>query len=123
MKAPGAQFWMGTDNLGRDVYSRVVYGASVSVMVGFGAVLLANVLAALIGITSGYFGGAYDLCVQRVGVASQSFPFLVVILSMIAVLRPRISNLAPPLAALGPAPRSPPPPPPPLHLTHHTSLP
>src|SRR5512145_2877774 len=46
MKAPGAQFWMGTDNLGRDVYSRVVYGAAVSVTVGFGAVLLANVLAA-----------------------------------------------------------------------------
>ena len=46
MKAPGAQFWMGTDNLGRDVYSRVVYGARVSVTVGFGAVLLANVLAA-----------------------------------------------------------------------------
>src|SRR5260370_1171422 len=84
MKAPGAQFWMGTDNLGRDVYSRVVYGASVSVTVGFGAVLLANVLAALIGITSAYFGGAYDICVQRVVDAWQSFPFLVVILSMMA---------------------------------------
>ena len=65
---------MGTDNLGRDVYSRVVYGARVSITVGFGAVLLANVLAALIGITSGYFGGAYDICVQRVVDAWQSFP-------------------------------------------------
>ena len=53
MKAPGAQFWMGTDNLGRDIFSRVVYGARVSVSVGFGAVLLANFLAASIGITSG----------------------------------------------------------------------
>src|SRR5262245_30794730 len=53
MKPPSAQFLMGTDNLGRDVFSRVVYGARVSVSVGFGAVLIANCLAALIGITSG----------------------------------------------------------------------
>ena len=60
MKAPGAQFWMGTDNLGRDMFSRVVYGARVSVTVGFCAVLIANVLAAIVGITSGYLGGKYD---------------------------------------------------------------
>jgi peptide/nickel transport system permease protein len=103
MKAPGAQFWMGTDNLGRDVFSRVVYGASVSVTVGFGAVLLANVLAALIGVTSGYFGGAYDICVQRVVDAWQSFPFLVVILSMMAVLGPGMLNLILALGVLGAA--------------------
>jgi peptide/nickel transport system permease protein len=103
MKAPGVQFWMGTDNLGRDVYSRVVYGAAVSVTVGFGAVLLANVLATLIGITSGYFGGAYDICVQRVVDAWQSFPFLVVILSMMAVLGPGLLNLVLALGVLGAA--------------------
>jgi peptide/nickel transport system permease protein len=103
MKAPGAQFWMGTDNLGRDVFSRVVYGASVSVTVGFGAVLLANLLAGLVGITSGYFGGAYDICVQRVVDAWQSFPFLVVILSMMAVLGPGMLNLVLALGVLGAA--------------------
>jgi len=103
MKAPGTQFWMGTDNLGRDVFSRVVYGASVSVTVGFGAVLLANVLAALVGVTSGYFGGAYDICVQRVVDAWQSFPFLVVILSMMAVLGPGMLNLILALGVLGAA--------------------
>jgi len=103
MKAPGAQFWMGTDNLGRDVFSRVVYGAGVSVTVGFGAVLLANVLATIIGITSGYFGGAYDICVQRVVDAWQSFPFLVVILSMMAVLGPGLLNLVLALGVLGAA--------------------
>jgi len=103
MKAPGAQFWMGTDNLGRDVYSRVVYGAAVSVTVGFGAVLLANVLATVIGITSGYFGGAYDICVQRVVDAWQSFPFLVVILSLMAVLGPGMLNLILALGVLGAA--------------------
>ena len=103
MKAPGTQFWFGTDNLGRDVYSRVVYGAAVSVTVGFGAVLLANILATVIGITSGYFGGAYDICVQRVVDAWQSFPFLVVILSLMAVLGPGLLNLVLALGVLGAA--------------------
>ncbi|HZV96822.1 MAG TPA: ABC transporter permease [Candidatus Nitrosocosmicus sp.] len=103
MKAPGAQFWMGTDNLGRDIFSRVVYGARVSVSVGFGAVLLANFLAATIGITSGYFGGKYDICVQRVVDAWQSFPFLIVILSIMAVLGPGLLNVILALGTLGAA--------------------
>ena len=103
MKAPGAQFWMGTDNLGRDIFSRVVYGARVSVTVGFGAVLLANFLATTIGITSGYFGGKYDICVQRVVDAWQSFPFLVVILSIMAVLGPGLMNVILALGVLGAA--------------------
>jgi peptide/nickel transport system permease protein len=103
MKPPGAQFWMGTDNLGRDVFSRVVYGARISVTVGFGAVLLSNFLAALIGISSGYFGGKYDICVQRVVDAWQSFPFLVVILSIMAVLGPGLLNVIIALGVLGAA--------------------
>jgi peptide/nickel transport system permease protein len=103
MKAPGAQFWMGTDNLGRDIFSRVVFGARVSVTVGFGAVLLGNFLATVIGITSGYFGGKYDICVQRVVDAWQSFPFLVVILSIMAVLGPGMLNVILALGVLGAA--------------------
>ena len=103
MKAPGAQFWMGTDNLGRDMWSRVVYGARVSVTVGFGAVLIANALGVAIGITSGYFGGKYDICVQRVVDAWQSFPFLVVILSIMAVLGPGLLNVVLALGMIGAA--------------------
>ena len=103
MKSPSAQFLMGTDNLGRDVFSRVVYGARISVTVGFGAVLLANVLAATVGITSGYFGGKYDIAVQRVVDAWQSFPFLVVILSIMAVLGPGLLNVILALGVLGAA--------------------
>jgi peptide/nickel transport system permease protein len=94
---------MGTDNLSRDIWSRVVYGARVSVTVGFGAVLLANLLATIIGVTSGYFGGKYDLAVQRVVDAWQSFPFLVVILSLMAVLGPGMLNVILALGALGAA--------------------
>jgi peptide/nickel transport system permease protein len=103
MKPPSAQFWMGTDNLGRDIWSRVVYGARISVTVGFGAVLIANVLAAGIGVTSGYLGGKYDLCVQRVVDSWQSFPFLVVILSIMAVLGPGLINIILALGVIGAA--------------------
>src|SRR3990167_3343779 len=103
MKPPGAQFWMGTDNLSRDIWSRVVYGARVSITVGFGAVLLGNALATALGVTSGYFGGKYDMAVQRVVDAWQSFPFLVVILSLMAVLGPGMLNVILALGILGAA--------------------
>jgi peptide/nickel transport system permease protein len=103
MKPPGVAYWMGTDNLGRDIFSRVVYGARVSVTVGFGAVLLATLLAATIGITSGYFGGAYDIAVQRVVDAWQSFPALVIVLSLMAVLGPGLLNVIFALGVIGAA--------------------
>ena len=103
MKPPSLAFWMGTDNLGRDIFSRVVYGARVSVTVGFGAVLVATVLAATVGITSGYFGGAYDIVVQRVVDAWQSFPALVIVLSVMAVLGPGTLNVILALGVIGAA--------------------
>jgi peptide/nickel transport system permease protein len=106
MKPPSAAFWMGTDNLGRDIFSRVVYGARISIAVGFGAVLLSNALGALIGITSGYFGGKYDMIVQRFVDAWQAFPGLIVILSMMAVLGAGLFNVILALGVLGSAPVS-----------------
>jgi peptide/nickel transport system permease protein len=103
LQPPGAQYWMGTDNLGRDMWSRVVYGARISITVGFGAVLIGQTLATCIGITSGYFGGKYDLCVQRLVDAWQSFPFLVVILSIMAVLGPGLLNVTAALGVVGAA--------------------
>ena len=79
-KPPSAQFWMGTDNLSRDVWSRVVYGARISVTVGFATVALATLMATAVGVSSAYLGGVYDIVVQRVVDAWMSFPALVVIL-------------------------------------------
>lgn len=93
LRPPGGEFWLGTDNLGRDLFSRIVYGARVSAIVGFAAVLLAISLATLVGVTSAYFGGKYDIAVQRVVDAWQSFPYLVIILSFLAVLGPGVLNL------------------------------
>jgi peptide/nickel transport system permease protein len=103
MKPPSAQFWMGTDNLSRDIWSRVVYGARISVTVGFATVALATLMATAVGVSSAYLGGAYDILVQRVVDAWISFPALVVILSLIAALGPGIANLVLALSILGAA--------------------
>jgi peptide/nickel transport system permease protein len=103
MKPPSARFWMGTDNLGRDVWSRVVYGARISVTVGFATVGLATLLASAIGVSSAYLGGAYDVVAQRVVDAWMSFPALVIVLSLLAVLGPGLLNLILALSLLGAA--------------------
>ena len=103
MKPPGGQFWMGTDNLSRDIWSRVVYGARISITVGFATVALATLMATAVGISSAYFGGAYDIVVQRVVDAWISFPALVVILSLMAALGPGLVNLVVALSILGAA--------------------
>jgi peptide/nickel transport system permease protein len=93
LKPPGREFLFGTDNVSRDIFSRIVYGARVSVTVGFVTVLLGNMVAAAIGITSGYFRGRYDILVQRLVDAWQSFPYLIIILSLLAVLGPGMLNV------------------------------
>jgi peptide/nickel transport system permease protein len=103
MKAPSLQFWMGTDNLGRDIWSRVVFGARISVTVGFATVALATLLATAIGVSSAYLGGAYDITVQRIVDAWMSFPALVIVLSMLAALGPGLLNLILALSVLGAA--------------------
>jgi peptide/nickel transport system permease protein len=103
MKPPGAQFWMGTDNLGRDVWSRVVYGARISVTVGFATVALGTLLAVVIGVSSAYVGGTYDILIQRVIDAWISFPALVIILSLLAALGPGLLNLILALSIIGAA--------------------
>jgi len=103
MKPPSARFWMGTDNIGRDMWSRVVYGARISVTVGFATVALTTVFATIIGVSSAYLGGAYDIVVQRVVDAWMSFPALVIILSMLAALGPGLLNLILALSILGAA--------------------
>ena len=65
MKPPSAQFWMGTDNLSRDMWSRVVYGARVSVTVGFVTIALSTLVALAIGVSSAYIGGVYDMVVTN----------------------------------------------------------
>ena len=100
MQSPSMTYWLGTDNLSRDMWSRIVYGARVSITVGFATVGLAVLLATTVGVSSGYFGGAYDLIVQRIVDAWLSFPYLVIVLSVMAVLGPGLFNVVISLAII-----------------------
>jgi peptide/nickel transport system permease protein len=106
MTPPSAAHWLGTDNLSRDMWSRIVYGARVSVTVGFATIALAIVVATAIGVSSAYFGGPWDLAVQRVVDAWLSFPYLVIILSVMAVLGPGPLNLIVSIAIIATATNS-----------------
>ena len=94
---PSAQFWFGTDNLGRDVFSRVIYGARVSVIVGLAASSLGTAISLFIGLVSGYIGGNFDIVVQRFVDAVMSLPGLVVIIILVTVLG---SGMVPVILAL-----------------------
>lgn len=93
LKPPSATYILGTDNLGRDIFSRIVYGARISMIVSLSSVIIGIVLATVVGTTSGYFGGAFDILVQRVVDAWQAFPGLIVLLSIMAVVGSGIVNL------------------------------
>ena len=90
---PGAAHWLGTDNLGRDIYSRIVHGARVSLIVGLASTLLGSALGGVIGLLSGYAGGRVDLVTQRVLDILQGLPLLVLALVMSAALGPSITNV------------------------------
>jgi peptide/nickel transport system permease protein len=85
---------LGTDNLGRDIYSRLVHGARVSLIVGVASTLLGSVLGGVIGLLSGYAGGRVDLMTQRVLDILQGLPLLVLALVMSAALGPSLTNVA-----------------------------
>ncbi len=90
---PGSDHWLGSDHLGRDVYSRIVHGARVSLIVGLASTVLGSVLGGLIGLLSGYIGGHTDLVTQRVMDILQGLPLLVLALVMSAALGPSIPNV------------------------------
>ena len=92
LASPGAEFWLGTDNLGRDLYSRVVHGARISLVVGLTSTLLGAVVGGLIGLISGYVGGKTDLIAQRLMDIMQALPILVLALVLAAALGPSLTN-------------------------------
>jgi peptide/nickel transport system permease protein len=85
--------WLGTDQLGRDLLTRLIYGARISLYVGFGAVVLGSVIATVLGILSAYFGGRVDLLLQRAVDAWMAFPPLLLLMSIMSLVGPSVGNI------------------------------
>ncbi|GEO13180.1 ABC transporter permease [Microvirga aerophila] len=91
-KAPSALFWFGTDELGRDMFSRMVWGARASLMAGIVSVAIAVVLGVPFGLIAGYFGGWTDAVISRATEAMLAIPFLILAIALAAFLGPSLTN-------------------------------
>ena len=87
LKGPSAKHWFGTDNLGRDVFSRVIIGARVIVFVALGATIVATILGTIMGMAAGYFKGMVDEVLMRIADVLMSMPTVVFALLIIATVK------------------------------------
>lgn len=88
---PSGQFWLGTDQLGRDVLVRLAYGARISLLVGVFASVLASTIAVIIGMTAGYHGGLTDIALSRLMDLVMSVPFLLCALALVSAFGPSLT--------------------------------
>lgn len=92
-QGPSAHHWLGTDEVGRDVFSRLVYGARVSLSVGLVAVTIYTAIGVVLGAISGYFGGFVDGMIQRLTDTVMCFPTLIIIIAAVSITGPSIWNV------------------------------
>lgn len=85
--APDVTHWLGTDNIGRDVFTRLIYGTRASVFVGLGAVAIQVFIGTTLGLISGFFGGVIDSIILRITEAFMSYPFFMVMLTLVSLIR------------------------------------
>ena len=93
LESPNSSYWFGTDVLGRDILTRIILGARVSLYVGLLAVAGAAILGSAIGVTSGFYGGYYDLLVQRFIDALSAFPSLLLAIALMAAFGQSLNNI------------------------------
>jgi peptide/nickel transport system permease protein len=93
LEGPSALHWLGTDYFGRDILSRLLYGARLSLIIGIVSILLAMVIGSFIGLLAGYFGGKFDVVVMQAMDILLAFPSLILGLILVAMLGPTVTNL------------------------------
>lgn len=90
---PGSPYLLGTDHLGRDILSRIIYGSRVSLLVGLSAVAISGTIGVLLGLVSGYYGGWLDDVISWLTNVQLAFPFVLLAIAVIAVLQPGLRNI------------------------------
>lgn len=93
LQKPSAAHWFGTDNLGRDVFSRVVYSARLDLAIGFFAMLIPAMIGTFVGLLSGYCGGKVDAVIMRILDIFTAFPLMILVIAIVAILGSGIKNL------------------------------
>lgn len=92
LKGPSLKHWFGTDQVGRDVFSRVLYGARIDILMCLAGVLPSLVIGSVIGLVSGYYGGFVDTVLMRFYDLTAAFPFFVLVLAIVGILGPGLLN-------------------------------
>ncbi|MDE6186040.1 MAG: ABC transporter permease, partial [Lachnospiraceae bacterium] len=91
--APCKEFWLGTDQIGRDVFSRLLYAMRISLLVGIMATLISTVVGVVLGLVAGYFGGVPDMVIMRFTDMVMSFPYILLVLVAAAIFKPGLWNI------------------------------
>jgi peptide/nickel transport system permease protein len=104
MEGPSVDHWLGTDSFGRDMLSRIIYGARIALVVGILAVMLALVIGVTLGLISGYYGGIIDTVIMRVMDGVFAFPILILAIALMAVMGVGVRNVIIAVAVVSIAP-------------------
>jgi peptide/nickel transport system permease protein len=99
-ETPSARFWLGTTNLGRDIFSQLIYGSRTALMVGFSAAIAVAVIGTIVGLVAGYYGGWMETILMRLADIAFGIPFLPFIIVLVAFLKPNIWNIVIAMAVL-----------------------
>lgn len=91
--APSAQHWLGTDQIGRDVLSRLLYATRISLLVGVLATLISTVIGVVLGLLAGYFGGVVDMIIMRFTDMVMSFPYILLVLVAASIFKPGLWSI------------------------------
>ena len=92
LQAPSSAHWMGTDELGRDIYTRVLYGGRITIPAGLAVIIIDGILGTIIGALAGYFGGIWDEIMMRLTELFMAFPTIILAMAITAALGPDIWN-------------------------------
>jgi peptide/nickel transport system permease protein len=101
LQGPGPAHWLGTDNYGRDILSRIIHGTRVDLQIGVFGVLFPFLIGNVVGLMAGYFGGVIDTVLMRILEVTIAFPFFVLVIAIISILGPGLTSLYIALAMVG----------------------